>query len=365
MALIKKYEIRQIDASYSKTLDQMQMEHAFDGDIELQYLRLPDPWHSLQMERGDAELYLTTDTERNAPMGYGSVIYRNLFLNGEKQKIGYLGNLKVMHAYQRKYIPLHRSYTECFRQRPADASTMYISTILESNEKAIKVLTANRKFMPQYKQIGNYVTTIQRGRGKALTNSYYTFEEIELKDIRPWLVFYNAEASRFNFSPSLEESELAVMLKYGNARIIGLSRNNWPVAFAVLIEPSRYKQTIVRGYKGKYRLIRLVNMWNKYRKMPKLPRKGKAFPLTYFSYVAIKDADPELFEQFMTMARKRVRGKHMFVTGFSDQHPFDQVMKKTRSIRYESRMYSVFPNDLSTTISLDPDKIVHFECVEL
>ena len=364
MGLKNNYVFKKADSRSGPGLDEIQRSHSFEGDIELQYVRLPNPWASLKQERGKAQVILTSDLKNGNPIGYGSAIYRNNFLNNQKVLIGYLGNLKLKTEYHKKNIPIHRAYEYLFSLRPAEAIPFFYSTILESNKKAIKVLTSNKSFMPQYKQLGIYCTTILAGgiRSKLKRTG---FREIQPQEYNAYIHLYNMQAAKYDFSTTLDKHFLSKIMENGSAKAYGFFENDQLLGGCLLIDPDGYKQTIVQAYRGIYKLTGFLNTLARIRKMPLLPEQGDPLKLKYLSYMAVRGENPQVFQQLVSLVRSEYSRKSMIVLGFCERHPFHIVLKTFQGIRYKSRMYLVRPREVLENFPINPERIPHFECVEL
>jgi hypothetical protein len=180
-----------------------------------------------------------------------------------------------------------------------------------------------------------------------------------------YMRLYDKENSRYDFSSAIDFHFIKELATQAGSRLFGLIASGELLAAAFLVDPSAYKQTIVRNYSGKYKYRTLLNTNSGLKALPFFPSKGAKLPLYYLAYLAVKDGNEDYLSELLLGASKALKRKDMLVLGFCDRHPYQKLINKINAIRYPSRMFVVTPRTEEKHYRVDAEKIPHFECLEL
>jgi len=112
----------------------------FKGKISLTFTRRPDPIASFQKEGKRVEILVSRDTREGRITALAATSINRMFFNGEPTDIGYLFGLRVRKEYRRRYLLLPRGFNYLFNLHQDAHVPLYITTILEENTLAQKLL---------------------------------------------------------------------------------------------------------------------------------------------------------------------------------------------------------------------------------
>lgn len=137
-------------------------ENIFGGKISLLYTRRPDAYFSMKNEGEEVDIVVCRDLERKKIVGFGVCAIRSLFVNGRRERVGYLFGLRCRREYLKIYPLLYQGYEFLHNLHKNKDIQFYITTILEDNIYAQKLLEKKREFMPIYEPFGFYEVYVVR-----------------------------------------------------------------------------------------------------------------------------------------------------------------------------------------------------------
>jgi hypothetical protein len=251
----------------------------------------------------------------------GSCVHRDLFVNGEPRRIGYLGGMRLAAGHAGRFDILRRGY-ECFRELQADnPASFYFTSIAADNLRARSFLEAGVRGMPKYEFVSEYATVIMPAkRGDFSRAETATFE---------------SDGTR-QFAPVWSSQKMAAFEKLGLSRECFVSVRN---KTAALWDQRSFKQTVVRGYSGWLRFARpVMNLVG----LLKLPHVGEVLSNAFVCGVSGLDASTHLELVSMLRAAAAARGIRFITLGLAEKHPrLAAVLKSIRCRVYRSRIYLV------------------------
>lgn len=337
------------------------------GSISLVYTREPSFFDSVNIMGKTSDIFIAR--ENNHILGQGMVSYLDCYINGVAKEIGYLSSLRLDKRL-RSTGCIYKGY-DFVKKLSAEKNTpFYLSTIVEENYIARKVLTTNRKSIPQYIDIGRYITyaiLFQRSKRK-IKKSGYTIDNLRNNsELKPVVDFINKEGSRKQYYPVYTSDDLAGFKGFDYHNLWVCYDHDEIIGVIGVWDQSSFKQTRVHKYQWKWKIIRpFYNSFSYpfgYRKLPKCHEKFEYF---FLSFVAIKDNRTDIFESIIKhIYNKYTNSKyHYVVIGFHENDPLNQTLMKFKTIKYNSRMYVVSfkPVDMET---LGKTGIPYLECARL
>ena len=341
---------------------------AFKGNISLLYTRRPNAYRSLMQEAKDVRILLARDTKFGRIVGFGACALRELFVNGHPQTIAYLFSLRMARSYQKKAPILHRAYDALYAQNTSEPIRCYLTTILEDNRYAQKLLEKPRPFMPAYTPLGTYDVFAMHcrsmRRSKRKQDDSLTFRQANSGDLSNLRNFLHNEGRHYQFFPVVHTADLQNGQFYGlNIEDFYLlhSRNGEVLAAGVPWDQQQYKQYIVQGYGGPFRYLRPLSRIFPFFGYPSLPAPGSALVFFTLSFWAVKDNDVCVFTRFLDEIANVSRQFPFFLIGLHERHPLHSLVQHYRHISYRSKVYKVSRNN-SPDEALDRDYIPYLEC---
>ncbi|MBI3967925.1 MAG: hypothetical protein HY329_19985 [Chloroflexi bacterium] len=274
---------------------------------------------------------------------------RPLFVNGQPEEVGYLGQLRVDPRFQGCWL-VTRAF-DALRRAHADGRVAgYITTITEENAPARGVLVERpRRTFPTYREVDRLWTlalVLQR-RARVCEQRTYELETGSPADLAAIAGFLREHGARKQFFPVYGEADFRdgpTTRGFRSDNFVIARRNGAIAGVLGLWDQSAYKQTVVRSYGGVLRWARpLYNGASRLTGAPCLPRPGEAIRSVYASFVCVAENDPAIFRALVGCAYALAagRGFSFLLVGLSARDPLLDVAREYRHIAYASRLYTV------------------------
>ena len=306
----------------------------FGGGISVKFCREPDPYRSFQNDGDLVVMPVAKDAGTGGVVGVGCCVVRRGHVNGALRNTGYLAGLKILRSHQRRVrqiIPAYRLIAE----RTAPLEPFYYTTILESNEAAMKLLEKRRRGMPRYVRLGGYTVFCYGTGGKAGGGGAggYMFERGHSEAVAE---FYARNLPGYNLSP---KDEWLHGLGAGDFFSLRRSPGGEVLAACALWDQQAYKQYVVTGYGGIYKA--LSRMPTRLLGYPQMPRAGT--PANYVSIAAlvVPEANLDVAGLFLRLALREAGRYGFAMLGLFENHPLAEAARTIRHVKYRSWVYAV------------------------
>lgn len=335
----------------------------FEGRIGLAYTRRPDALGSFLLEGDPVDVVVCRDRQegRIAAMGISAV--RRLHVNGQPREIGYLFGLRARPEYVRAF-PLHRGYARLYELQSRPTS-FFLTSILEENLYARRLLEKKRPFMPVYEPVCAY-TIFAMGTGRlARRAARKGVRRAYPSDLLRLVSFLAEHGTGQQFFPVVTKDS------FGRPPFATLRAEDfllWEeqgsiVAAAGLWDQRSYRQYRVTGYKGLLHLLRplsrALSLWG----FPALPRTGEEVQYLTLCLPTVRGNDPALFGEFMDEVLAAARGSSLLLAGVAAGNPFEPILAARRHLSYRSRIYLVsWPDQAPAVSEVRRDMPLHIEC---
>ena len=315
------------------------------GSIRLKFVREPSFFGIKHLEGPFHQTIVGRDKNTGKIFGVTNRSIRDLFVNGSVQKIGYLSLMRMIKEYQTGF-PAIRGYQFC-RELHKDLRTkFYLTSIMEDNQIAIKLLKSGVRGLPRYQEYTRFCTRsipIRSKPRKVKRPSSFSISKCSVNDKKILITFLNEYGKNHQFypnwtidtlfhhdyTPGLKESDMLIARK--KDKIVGCM---------AMWDQRAFRQTIVCGYQnGLSRVTWLVNSTARIFGYPQLPRTNAELKSCFISHVAIEGNDPEIFKMLLIHCHNTLIESEVeyMVVGFSDFHPFNN---NVTSIFYNVPTYS-------------------------
>jgi hypothetical protein len=316
------------------------------GTMRISYRKDPSFFGALQIEGKHNDTVVVCDTQKGRIAGFGTRSIKKVFINGVEQSIGYFSNLRVHEDYRRG-VWLYRGFKKLKQLHEDGRTSLYLTTILEKNSKAIELLTSRRSCLPAYHDIGQlYCAAIgMRQYSRFSDKSTPEIRRAESSDIPAIIEFTHREGRTKQFYPVYDRNDLEApdgLLRGIDPENILLAMRDRIVCGCLAVWDQRpFRQTVVAGYAPALNAMRSpLNALARLSGYPLLPPAGQILNLRYLSLICIKDNDKQIFKSLISNVFKLFRGQFPFVmVGFHENDPLLDVVKKFRHIPYTSRIY--------------------------
>jgi hypothetical protein len=328
----------------------------FTGNISLLYTRRPDAYQAFKHEGTEVDIIVARDIKRKRIAGVGACATRKVYVNGKSENIGYLFGLRVARDY--KGVPfLHQGYAYLQTLHKEKALSYYLTTILEDNRSAQKLLEKPRSFMPTYHPFGSYeifalkpgTRSAQRMKrrsalsGRSVNN--VTFRQASERDLPTLLEFLKEQGQMYQFFPVIDKAELRAGTLH-NLQIEDFyllhTKYGEILAAGACWDQRDYKQYVVQGYHGILKGLYPISWVFPIFGYPSLPAPHTTLKFFTLSFWAIKETTPEFFLQFLAGISKVRQAYPFFLIGLHERHPFREILRQQPHISYRSKIYLVF-----------------------
>lgn len=332
------------------------------GDVALTFCREPSFFAAAGVEGVASQVVACRDLSAGKIIGFGCRSLRKVFVNGHAATIGYLSSLRLLQDHRNLGL-VARGY-RFFRDLHRDGRTsLYLTTISEGNESALKILTSRRAGLPAYHAAGTYHTHVVpvRARRSHRSNDSIQVRPATEADIPAIVDFLQAWGPRRQFFPCYVQSDFEapsgalfglraddVLLATQNGTLVG-TLAGW--------DQSGFRQTVVHGYAGAIRWLRpFYNVFAHLMGRPRLPRPGEPIRYLTAALPVIARDDPAVLDALVGCLLRRARaGPWDYVAfGVAADDPLAGVYDGYKGIRYTTRIFHVtWPDGEEFRIRLD------------
>lgn len=206
-------------------------------------------------------------------------------VNGRRERLGYLGGLRVNPAHRRRIRHLREGYAS-IRALAREAATLpwWFTAIAAQNRAARRLLESGVAGLPSYVPLGDYVAV---GLPKSRSKRRGLWRKARETDIPGLLRFHNALAAQYQLSPVIDE---AAVRRIGVDHFFVHERAGALAGVAALWDQRAFKQIVARSYRRPIgTLVPAYNVYARlFRRMP-LPREGQALEQTFIAFLGLAD----------------------------------------------------------------------------
>jgi hypothetical protein len=294
----------------------------------------------------------TPDIGQNSIIGVACRAIRPLFVNGQIEEVGYLGQLRVDNRFQGRWIVSGGFHF--LRELDADRRVAgYLATITEESATAKGILVDRpRRHFPAFREVDRLCTLAlicKKAKGKR-QKAKITGVEISHgseKDLSTIIGFFKQHGPAKQFFPAYKEDDFrngSTTLGFRIEDFILAYRNDELVGVIGLWDQSDYKQTVVQAYKSALRWIRpFYNVGAPLLGVQPLPSSGQRVRFVYGSFICVAENDLDIFSILLRRAYGLAtqRGYACLMIGLTERDPLLTVLKQYAHIPYYSRLYTV------------------------
>lgn len=344
-------------------------DNPLDGDVRLSFEREPDSFVAGATQGNRHQVVVLRDAPDGPVVGMGSRSILEAWVNGRPSPIGYLSQLRVDRPHRGRARAILRAYA-FMRELHADGAVpFYVTTIVEDNRAARRLLEANLPSMPRYRAVGRLVTlAVPLGRAPRRRPPGVQVERATAGMLDEIAACLDRNGMRRQFAPhwTREVLECPRRCRGLAATDFFVARRAGRVAGCLARWDQRsFKQTVVKGYGARLRLARpAVNAVGPWFGMPKLPAPGGVLHSVFLSHVAVDDDDPEVLVSLVAGAMAACRASDIacLVMGFAEQDPLLRAVTDAFTCqRYASLIYLVHWEDGAGAVAALDGRIPHPE----
>ena len=332
-------------------------ESAMHGDITITREREPSYFAGTNIAGAEDETIVAS--ERDEVVGIANCSIRRRYVNGELRRVGYLGELRLSRSVQGRFDVLRRGFQFYAKGHQHDPAEIYFTSIAADNERSLRFLERGLPGMPRYDFLTEFVTVLIPVRVQSPRDRRSV--ELDPNAIADCL---NANARRYQFAAHWSVDDIESLEQWGISRtdFCTVSDGHRIVSCAVLWDQSAFKQTVVRDYSRRMRMVRpLVNLFANTLRTVSLPPRGSSLSQAYLSPLAGPPDDSELCIQLIEDASHRAAARRieLLTVGFADGDPrVAAIRRRFRCREYRTRLYRVRWPQLEDAVGSLDDRLV-------
>ena len=311
-----------------------------EGSISVAFETAPSFFDAVSIQGDESQIITVKSKEEIAGFGVRSI--KPMYFNGQPINLGYLSGLRGNQKF-RNHVFLARGFKLLAELDQDNKVPFYITTIIEDNIKAKKILESGRAGLPTYSPIDILSTFLIKPRKRKKKHNVIKGNQISLEEI---VTFLNQEGSKKQFTPYYYESD------FSSARLRGLRHEDFYVAIdnseiigvVAKWDQKSFKQTRVTGYSKSIRIARrLTNSLARFTNIPYLPNPGKLLNYFYAAFPTTKNNNPEILDSLLSEISSDANNTNYnyFSIGLTQSDPLTKTAKSLSSREYRAKVYAV------------------------
>jgi len=313
------------------------------GAIRLASACRPSFFQALRVEGSDPIVCVAE--QHGEIVGVGAATFRNVHYNGRVATLRYLSAMRVADR-ARGSSAMARGFARLREElltRPADIT---LTSILNDNHGALRVLTKKRATLPPYERLCNCITrvlpasrwkspgasTVETGADACEIVEFFETHAAS-RNLFPVCQAADLDGTTGSSFPNLSSGDFLVARERGS--IVGVM-GCWNVM------PLR--QSLVTGYAFGLRLARpWLNLGACLTGQPRLPTPGTPLQLAFGSLILVRNDDPGVFRSLVHAALEwtRRQGLDYFVIAMPDHDPLNAGFDGVHHRKIHSRIFRV------------------------
>jgi len=322
-----------------------------EGDMCVSFQREPNYFYASKICNHFQQTPVVINKDNQRIVGFGSRIIYEAFINGQKRPLGYLSNLRLNRECRNSTI-IPRAYRYLNELHEDKRVSLYVTTVIEDNHYAKRLLSSQRAGLPTYRDYGVYNSFSIFPLKKQKLSGHYVMERGSHARLDEILDCIYKNGSQKQFYPYLSKdfflSKNGVLRDFCIHDFYIAIKQDRVVGVLAKWDQSHFKQTIIEGYNGKLKWIRpFYNRCAKILEYPQLPDTKVPLNFFYISFVAIDNNNVDIFKDLLaTVNNDAIDSQYsFFVVGLHSEDDLKDCIKGYRNIVYKSRLYIVYWED--------------------
>jgi hypothetical protein len=372
VAMPSRYLIESARPDDDEALRALLRSAFMDGPMRLSLQREPDFFIGAEIGSLATTVIVARDTSTGAVVSTAGRAIRRAFIDGCESPMGYLSALRTRDDVRRTTL-LARGYRHIKLLHADGLVPFYVTTILDGNEEARRILTSGRAGLPAYVPYGKLRTFMLPlyGLRRCLRGGGVTRGAVP-EALPGALACLNRYNSGLQFAPAYALEDFGE-----NSRMLhGLSAGDLYLCFRgreisgtmAVWNQNGFKQSVAVGYSRTLSAIRpALTLAAKFGLAPRLPRKGQSLPCLYAALISSRDSDAAVFQELLdaVLADWTNAGYVYLLLGLCDGHPFSPIVEKRSVMTIDSRIYVVYWLDSKPECLPSTGRIPHLEVATL
>ena len=282
--------------------------------------------------------------------GLGSFLIRDGWMNEQKKRVGYLGDLRVTKKARGILAKVFGQAYAIVREQ--ENCHDFITSVLASNAKALHALTKrseSRKSQPRYDLYRYFdAVQIQFQRRSKKTSKNLEVQIAQEDDLEDLIAFLSDEHRQRPFGYRFDCGEFENRLKnwpgFGLEKTYLVRDGGVLKGLCTAWDAAVVKRYRVLLWRGRMKFLRFVhNLLSKVSRSPSLPKSGDCFRYFYLANLTIKDQDPAVLEALLRSIYNdyRKQSYHFFTLYMEENSPLNRALSTFSVRRLPFQLYSV------------------------
>jgi hypothetical protein len=336
------------------------------GAIRLSFDRSPDYFAALRVEGRHTDVLVGRELKTGRLVATGHRSIKNAFVNGSAAAVAYLSGLRVGQT-ARSASFLSQGYARLNALRVEHPAPFHLTTIMEDNTPAKKVLLSKRLGLPAYHDLGRFCCMALSLRGNSQAPPGLSIRRASVADATLVVGFLNREGRAKQFFPEYSVAD------FGSSNGL-LPALEWKDVFLAFHGPTlagivaawdqqRFRRWQVTGYAPWLSWSRhLLNLGANLRRKPPLPPLRTALNYFDLALVCIRDNNRNVFKALLDEVKRAYRGRYaFFLAGLHERDVLLPELMDRPHVPLTSRLYAVtWDHESETRQNLD-DRVPYLE----
>ena len=348
-------------------------ENPVEGAIQVALEREPSSFLAGAVQGDLHQVVVARDESSGRLMGMGSRSVLVAYVNGRETRLGYLSQLRLDRGHRGRTRLIAAGYARLRDLHRADSTPFSITTIVQDNRPARRLLECGLKGLPTYRALEPILTlTLPLTRRRKARPSGVTLERGSARNLGEIAECLQRNGRRHQFAPRWTEDDLLSPARSRGLRPedFRLARREGKVIGCLARwDQTGFKQTVVRGYEPGLGLLRpLLNLAAPWLRRPRLPPAGEQVRHAFVSHIAVDCDDPEVFLTLLAdVYRDSIGGPFDYlILALARRHPLADAVKCVLPHReYVSILYLVHWEDSAAAAGELDGRVPHVEAAIL
>ncbi|MEO7368582.1 MAG: GNAT family N-acetyltransferase [Gemmatimonadaceae bacterium] len=306
-------EVRQATEADNRGLLALSASCSMRGDISLRFQREPDFFALSRLEGSDWSVDVIDAVDRIA--GCVGTSIREVYINGQPTRTGYVGDLKVHPAHRDHGTADSLSNQAGYRMESLPDGSPALITVLAGNSAMEKRLSGERGLdrFHWLATIRSYSIPILWKRRAKRSRVYMVVERAKWSDIGAMVELWTRVGLTRQFAPLFDETTLADWIRSApgldiSSYLLARSSNGELIGFMALWDQSSFKQMYVEKYSRKMAVVAaLSNAIAPRVGGARLVAPGEQMRLQTVAHVCVPRERPDILEWLIVTAHNDVR----------------------------------------------------------
>ena len=342
---------------------------AMPGLMRIVLDRSPDYFNALRVEGRNNDVLTFRDDSAGRLLAVGHRSTKSCFVDGVPIPLAYLGGLRVDESVRSASF-LTRGYRHLLSRSESQPASFGLTTIMESNTPARRVLPSRKLGLPSYHDLGRFccvAASLQAPPPKAAVPGL-ALRRAHESDAAKVIDFLHREGRSRQFFPVYEAGDFGctggllqhlewndVLLAFRGGELVG-TLASW--------DQRSFRRWRIAGYAPPLRILRRpLNVLAALRNKPALPPADEALACLVLALTCIKDHNRNVFRAMLgaVMAAGREQAS-VLVAGLHERDPLGAELLSLPHVPLHSRLYAVAENgDEAAVRSFDRERVPYLE----